>query len=65
MRACKKARILTDSTLKKADDIRKERNKIHLAGLGEIEMVYKKLDAQKVFEDASAILTRIETVLSR
>lgn len=62
-RACKRANILTERLFEKAEEIREKRNKIHLAGLGAIDSVYTKKDAQDVFNDARDIIGRVETLL--
>ncbi|MEM9336633.1 MAG: hypothetical protein AAGA35_02155 [Patescibacteria group bacterium] len=63
IRACEKAGILDKETYKSAEKIRKLRNKVHLAGLGEIDAKYTKANTQDIFKDAADILNRIEALL--
>ena len=62
-RTCKRANILTERLFEKAEEIREKRNKIHLAGLGAVDSVYSKKDAQNVFSDARDIIGRVEVLL--
>ena len=65
LKACKQAGILTEASFAKADDIRDKRNRIHLAGLGNVDNVYAKADVQQVFQNATFILKRIELMLAK
>lgn len=62
-RACKRAKLLTDGLFKEVEELRDKRNKIHLAGLTEIDDYYDKKDIQKSFETASKVLSLVEQKL--
>jgi len=59
-RACKRAKILNDELFKEVEELRDKRNKIHLAGLTNVDDFYEKKDIQKAFDTASKILTLVE-----
>ncbi|MDD5464053.1 MAG: hypothetical protein PHP62_02810, partial [Candidatus Moranbacteria bacterium] len=63
-RAAKRAGILSENLFKKAEKIRLLRNKIHLAGLQEIDDFYDKKDSDEAFEIAREIIENIEKKLS-
>lgn len=62
-RAAKKAEILTDNLFERAEKLREERNKIHLAALEMIDDYYSKSDIEEAFESAQKIIERIEGLL--
>lgn len=61
----KKAGIFDDALYKKADNLREKRNKIHLAGLKEIDDYYREQDIKKVFKDTKEIIEAIEDKLQK
>ena len=62
-RACKKGNILSESLFQKVEKLREKRNKIHLAGLSEIDDYYKKSDINEAFEITKLVLDVIENKL--
>jgi hypothetical protein len=62
-RACKRAGIYNEVAFTKAEALREARNKIHLAGLAEVDDIYTKEDVDKFFEYANTILTCLEDKL--
>jgi len=63
-RAAHRAGILSETLLKKAQDIRELRNKIHLKGLRDVDGAYTKAKVDDVFNDARSIIETIEEKLS-
>lgn len=59
-RACKRAKILNDKLFEEVEELRDRRNKIHLAGLSNVDDFYEKKDIQKAFDTASKILKLVE-----
>jgi hypothetical protein len=59
-RACKKAEILTEKLFKEAEELRTERNKIHIKSLVYIEDSYTRAETDKFFKYANNILNRIK-----
>lgn len=62
-RTAKKAGILTDGLFKRAEALRKKRNKIHLVGLEMADDYYDKTDIKSSFRTAKVILTHLEEKL--
>ncbi|MBA7545657.1 hypothetical protein ES705_38028 [subsurface metagenome] len=62
-RACKKGKILSESLFQEVEKLREKRNKIHLAGLSEIDDYYEKSDIKKAFRTAKLVLYVIENKL--
>lgn len=60
-KAAKNAGIFNESLFKKADKVREERNKIHLAGLNKVEDYYCKEDVDNIFNIAKDIIERVES----
>lgn len=63
-RACLRAKIYSQNVFDKAEQLREARNKIHLAGLSEIDDLYTKEDVNKYFGFANVTLERLEEKLS-
>lgn len=63
-RACLRAEIFTGKVFEKAEKLRESRNKIHLAGLSNIDEFYEQKDVDDHFELARIVIERIEKVLS-
>ncbi len=55
-RACKRANILTDKLFKKSEELREQRNKIHLKGLREIDGLHNSQKADYYFSIATKII---------
>lgn len=62
-RACKRAGILDKISFEKAEKIRKSRNRIHIAGLNEVDKLYQKNDVDRHFEYARIVLEQLEEKL--
>jgi hypothetical protein len=62
-RAAYKAKILNKALFDKAENLRKKRNRIHLAGLKKTDDFYEKKDIQTVFGEAKALIEQIENKL--
>lgn len=63
-RACKKAGIFTELSFSAAEKLRTSRNKIHLAGLKEIDILYSKAEVDVHFNYANIVLNRLELRLA-
>lgn len=61
--ALKKAEIHTKTSYECAEELRETRNKIHLAGLDEIDDTYSKSDVDRYFNNARKVLDRFEKKL--
>jgi len=59
-RACKRAKILNNILFEEVEELRERRNKIHLAGLTEVDDFYEKKDIQKAFDTAFKVLTLVQ-----
>ena len=64
-RACKKAILLSKKLFEDVENLREQRNKIHLAGLSEVDDLYEKKDIQKAFDTAKEVLDLAERKLNR
>ncbi len=58
-----KAKIFNKTLFDKSEDLRSERNKIHLAALTKIDDFYDKKDIQKAFDTAKSVTEKIEDKL--
>lgn len=63
-RAAKEAGILTEELFRKAESLRKKRNRIHLAGLEETDDFYEKSDVGTAFRTAENIIGRVDQKLA-
>jgi len=61
--AAKMAGVLSDSLYKKIEKIRIRRNRIHFASLDEVDNEYSKEEVNQLFNDTTAILNRLESLL--
>lgn len=59
-RACKRAKLFNEQLFLEVEELREKRNKIHLAGLKEVDNYYQKEDIQKALETVSKILRLVE-----
>ena len=58
-----KSKILNGTLSKRVDDLRDNRNKIHLTGLKEYDDYFSKKDINKAFTTSSRVLKRVEEKL--
>ncbi len=63
-RACLRTGIFTDKVFGEAEKLRESRNKIHLAGLSNVDELYEQKDVDDHFERARIVIERIEKVLN-
>ncbi len=64
-RAALKARILTKDLYKRSEILRVQRNKIHLAGLREVDNSYTKTSVKKALNTTAKLVERTEKMLSK
>lgn len=64
-RACKRAGIYNEEAFAKAEALREARNKIHLAGLTQVDDIYTKADVDKFFGYAKVILSCLEEKITK
>lgn len=58
--AAKKAKLFDQSLFEKAEELREKRNKIHLAGLEQVDDYYDRKTVDEVFGIATEIIEKIE-----
>ena len=61
----KKSKVFLDHEFEKADKIRKRRNKIHLAGLEDVDDQYDTKDVKEIWHDTNYLIQHMAKKLNR
>lgn len=61
-RAAKKAGLIDDDLYDRIDELRMMRNKVHLAGLKNVDDQYTKKETDRIFETARLLVDRVKSV---
>jgi hypothetical protein len=63
-RAAKRCRLIDDDLFERCEKLRKQRNRIHLAGLAGVDKNYSKNDLDEVFKTVGSVINKVEKSLS-
>jgi len=64
-RISRRINILTEDLFSKAEKLKEERNKIHLAGLKTVDDYYEKGQVESALKDAMLIIVRVEKMIQK